>query len=75
MKGGRLICVKINVRNLLSLNNTAKNIAKTEWNPQNGERPMKIPSAIESALLLLFPSLSKIFSLKNLLKPFLRKYR
>ena len=74
-KGATLIWEKMNDKNLLSLKIAAKEIAKTVWNPQNGEIPIKIPKAIESALLLLSPSLSKIFSLKSLLIPFLRKYR
>ena len=74
-KGATLIWEKMNDKNLLSLKIAANEIAKTVWNPQNGETPIKIPNAIESALVLLSPSLSRMFSLKNLLKPFLRKYR
>ena len=74
-KGAKLIWENTNVRNLFSLKTVANESAKTVWNPQNGETPIKIPKAIESALLLLSPSLSKIFSLKSLLIPFLRKYR
>ena len=73
--GAKLICEKIKVRNLFSLKIAAKERAKMVWNPQNGEIPIKIPNAIESALVLLSPSLSRMFSLKNLLIPFLRKYR
>ena len=75
MKGAKLIWENTNVRNLFSLKTVANESAKTVWNPQKGETPIKIPKAIESALLLLFPSLSKIFSLKSLFIPFLRKYR
>ena len=75
MKGAKLIWENTNVRNLFSLKTVANESAKTVWNPQKGETPIKIPKAIESALLLLSPSLSKIFSLKSLLIPFLRKYR
>lgn len=75
INGGKLIWLKMKVRNLLSLNNTDSEIAKTVWNPQNGDIPIKIPSAIDKAFVLSFPSLSNMFSLKNLLKPFLRKYR
>ena len=74
-KGATLIWEKMNDKNLLSLKIAAKEIAKTVWNPQNGDKPMKIPREMESAFVLLLPSLSRIFSLKNLLKPFLRKYR
>ena len=75
IKGAKLIWENTNVRNLLSLKTVANESAKTVWNPQKGETPMKIPKAIESALVLLSPSFSKIFSLKSLLIPFLRKYR
>ena len=74
-KGATLIWEKMNDKNLLSLKIAAKEIAKTVWNPQNGDKPIKIPREIESALVLLLPSLSRMFSLKNRLKPFLRKYR
>ena len=73
-KGATLIWEKMSDKNLLSLKIAAKEIAKTVWNPQKGDKPIKIPRAIEKALFLLLPSVSKMFSLKNLLKPFLRKY-
>ena len=75
INGAKLICEKMKARNLFSLKTAAKERVKMVWNPQNGETPIKIPKAIESALVLLSPSLSRMFSLKNLLKPFLRKYR
>ena len=75
MKGAKLIWENTNVRNLFSLKTVANESAKTVWNPQNGDKPIKIPREIESALVLLLPSLSRIFSLKSLLIPFLRKYR
>lgn len=42
----------------------------TEWNSHNGVSPVKTPSTIGFVLISLLPSLSKIFSLKNLLNPF-----
>ena len=72
--GAQLICEKMKARNLFRLKTAAKERVKMVWNPQKGDTPIKIPNAMESALVLLLPSVSKIFSLKNLLKPFLRKY-
>lgn len=74
-KGAMLTWEKTKDKNLFSLKTVANESAKTVWNPQKGETPIKIPKAIESAFVLLSPSLSKIFSLKSLLMPFLRKYR
>lgn len=50
-------------------------MARNECNPQNGESPMKIPSATDFALTSLLPSVSKTFSFRKRFSPFRRKYR
>lgn len=73
ISGGNVIWDDMKVRNLFILKKTERVIARKECKPQNGDNPMKIPKAIDFALISLLPSLSKIFSLKNLFSPFRRK--
>lgn len=70
-----LIWDAVKAKNLFKRNIVANERAIMLWKPQKGDVPIKIPNAIDSALFLLLPSISNIFSLKNLFSPFLRKYR